>query len=166
MSGAGHQHFLGFMQQLAHATDLGNLREALFNVWRYRDDKPSLRWDPNDDRRYALRWDNPSGDSIKTVRGANRLAIEALPLLPAVPVGKRAETTGFTQERGRGVLWTWPIWHPPLSLDVVRSLLALREIQRETPDRGLLSRMGISEVFRCQRITQGKYRNLTPAAPA
>ncbi|MBI4756022.1 MAG: hypothetical protein HY778_11550 [Betaproteobacteria bacterium] len=166
MSGAGHQHFLGSMRKLAEATEEDHLRSALFNAWEYADPGPSMRWDPSDDRRYALRWLEPSGDPTRTVRGANRLAIEALPLLPTAPVKGRLETTGFTQRKGRGVIWTWPIWTVPIGLDAVRSLLALPELQKDVPDRRALAAMGISEVFRCQRITQGKYRNFAPARPA
>ena len=165
MSGAGHQHFIGFMQQLAKETELDHLRSTLFEVWEYRDDKPSMRWDPSDDRRYALRWGEPSGDPIKTVRGANRLAVEALPLFPTMPMGRRLETTGFSQNRGHGVYWSWPIWEPSICLDVLRSMLALSELQVRSPDRDKLQSMGIVEIFRCQRITQGKYRNFTPAIP-
>jgi len=166
MSGAGHQHFLGFMRELARVTEVEHLRSALFEVWRYSDQGSSLRWDPMDDRRYALRWLQPSGDPAKTVRGANRLAIEALPLLPTAPVKGRLETTGFTQRKGRGAVWTWPIWTAPVGLDVVRSLVSLPELQNDAPDRRALAAMGIAEVYRCQRITQGKYRNFTPAHPA
>lgn len=166
MSGAGHQHFLGFMRELAGTTGDGHIRHALFDAWDYTDPGPSMRWDPSDDRRYALRWLQPSGDPAKTVRGANRLAIEALPLLPTAPVKGRLETAGFTQRKGRGVIWTWPIWSVPVTLDVARSLMALQELQEDTPDRQVLSAMGIAEIYRCQRITQGKYRNFTPAYPA
>lgn len=168
MSGAGHQHFLVFMRDLAKAkvTEIGHLRHALFEIWRYADPGPSMRWDPVDDRRYALRWRQPSGDPVTAVRGANRLAIEALPLLPTAPVRARLETTGFTQRKGRGVIWTWPIWTVPVPLDVVRSLLSLPQLQADEPDRRNLSAQGIAEVYRCQRITQGKYRNFTPAHPA
>ena len=165
VSGAGNQHFLGFMQKLVRETDTGNLRDALFTTWRYRDVGMSMRWDPADDRRYALRWNEPSGDPVMTVRGANRLAIEALPLFTTMPVGRRLETTGFTQKRGRGALWSWPIWEVQACLDVVRSLLSMEELQDEVPDRNQLARRGVREVFRCQRITQGKYRNFTPAVP-
>jgi len=165
MSGAGHQHFIGFMQELAEMTNESHLRSALFETWGYQDDKPSMRWDPCDDRRYALRWGEPSKDPIKTVRGANRLAVEALPLFTTVPVGIRLETTGFTQKKGQRMNWSWPIWDAPASLDVVRSLLSLKELQEESPDSDNLLTMGICEVFRCQRISQGKYRNFTPAVP-
>jgi hypothetical protein len=157
MSGAGHQHFLAFMNQLARVTTAEHLRGALFSPWRYDEQKLSMRWDPADDRRYALRWSDPSGDVIRTVRGANRLAIEALPLLPVAPVGRKLETTGF----GRGTRWTWPIWDTPVSLDVCRSLLALSELQEKQPDRSVLLARGVVEVFQCERITIGKFRNFT-----
>lgn len=165
MSGAGHQHFLAFMEQLARSTTPLHLRAALFAPWHYEEQKLSMRWDPTDDRRYALRWSNPSGDVIRTVRGANRLAIEALPLFPVAPVGRNLETTGFGSPTGRGVFWTWPIWEAPLPLDSVRSVLALAELQAARPDRRKLAARGVVEVFRCERITIGKFRNFTPAQP-
>lgn len=120
---------------------------------------------PQDDRRYALRWHEPSGDPIRTVRGANRLAIEALPVFPTAPVGQELNTTGFTQRRGKGVFLTWPIWKPMIELDIVRSLLAHSELQSERPNRKKLSKMGIAEIYRSQRITQGKFRNFTQSYP-
>lgn len=169
MSGTGHQHFLGFMRELATSTAPEHLTTAIFHEWQYADPGPSLRWDPNEDRRYALRWGDPGNSSkspIRTVRGANRLAIEALPLLPTAPVGKQLETTGFKQQRGEGVVWTWPMWTVALSLDPIRSVLALADLQAPKPNRPLLAALGIAEVFRCQRITVGKYRNFTSARPA
>ncbi len=169
MSGTGDQHFLGFMCKLIEETGPDHLATALFHEWRYTDPGPSLRWDPNDDRRYALRWGNPGNSSkypIATVRGANRLAIEALPLMPTAPVGRRLETTGFTQRRGEGALWTWPIWTPALPLDAVRSLLSSADLQVPEPDRRRLATRGVAEIFRCQRLTVGKYRNFSTAHPA
>jgi hypothetical protein len=165
MSGAGRQHFLAFMAELARATNGEHLRMALFNPWHYEERKLSMRWDPFDDRRYALRWSDPSGDVIHTVRGANRLAIEALPLFPVAPVGAALRTTGFGSPAGRGVFWTWPIWEPSLPVDTVRSILALPGLQEDSPDRLNLAARGITEIFRCERITVGKFRNFTPPQP-
>lgn len=166
MSGAGHQHFLTFMLQLAAETEPDHLRAALLQPWEYADPGPSMRWDPADDRRYALRWDEPSGDPIRTVRGANRLAIEGLPLLPTAPVGSELKTTGFAGRGSRDTFWTWPIWEPPLSIDPIRSLLALSSLQEQAVPRDDLLAMGVTEVFRAQRLTIGKYRNFAPARPA
>ncbi|MFZ2642816.1 MAG: hypothetical protein WA117_17615 [Verrucomicrobiia bacterium] len=163
MSGAGHQHFLAFIEDLSRATTAEHLRAALLEPWRYEEEKLSMRWDPADDRRYALRWSDPSGDAIRTVRGANRLAIEALPLFPVAPVERDLKTTGFGSPTGRGVFWTWPIWEPSLPLDTVCSVLAMVELQTEHPDRSALAARGVVEVFRCERITTGKFRNFSSA---
>jgi hypothetical protein len=165
MSGAGHQHFLGFMRELARVTTATHLEAALFRTWTHADDGPSLRWDPADDRRYALRWKEPSTDPIRTVRGANRLAIEGLPLLPTAPVGRELETTGFRRRKGEGVGWTWPIWTRHVGVDVVRSLLSLPALQANPLDRRLIAGMGVAEVYRSVRLTLGKYRNFSQAVP-
>ena len=168
MNGAGHQHFIGSMRDLVEKTRPEHLHSALFDHWQYSDDRPTLRWDPADDRRYALRWGNP-GDTrknpIRTVRGANRLAVEAIPLFPTAPNGGQLRTTGFTLRRGVGVSFTWPIWESQLRLDVIRSLLSLSELQATQPDRARLLAMGVVDVYRSQRIANGKYRSFLPAQP-
>lgn len=163
MSGAGHQHFLKTMKDLAVLTTIDQINDALFQHWTYPDEKVGLRWDPGEDKRYALAWKNPSSDATMTQRGANRLAIEALPLLPTAPVGNHLETTGFTGHRSNDTFFTWPIWEPPISVDTARSLLAFRELQTETPDPRNLRARGIVATFRSQRITTKKFRNFTPA---
>ena len=165
MRGAGHQHFLGTMKRLVNETKAEHLRKSLFQSWDYSDDKLGLRWDPEEDRRHALRWDNPSNDAPKTVRGANRLAVEALPLLPTAPGARQLVTTGFSHRDGV-VSFTWPIWPDPLSLEVVRSLLALSELREKEPDRARLHAIGIVEVYRSERINVEQYRNFTRALPA
>lgn len=170
MSGAGHQHFLGFMRTLAADCTAEHLHRALFAAWRYDDplESHTMRWDPVDDVRYALRWRDSSGDPERkrggAMWGANRLAVEGLPLLPTMP-GARGElaTTGVSHSRAEGTVWTWPVWQVPCRVDTVRSMLALRQLQAVQPPRAELARMGICEVFRSQRIRQGKYRNFTPA---
>ncbi len=171
-SGAGHQHFIGTMRTLIADTTIEHLHKTLFETWRYDDPlkNHSLRWDPMDDIRYALRWDNPKGDKNRKLSGsmwgANRLAIEALPMLPTIPVKTRLETTGFTQHKGQGTIWSWPLWNTPIGLDEIRSLLSHPMLMNETPDRHALLAIGVMEIYRCRRITQGKYRNFTPAQPA
>jgi hypothetical protein len=160
MSGAGHQHFLGFMTELAIATDSGHLRRALFQEWDYADGRPSLRWDPADYRPHALRAVDPSGDPIKTMRGANRLAIEALPLFPTVPQARQIRTVAF-EDGDAGTEITWPIWDDRLELGTVTLLLAASEVQNSSGREAL--RPGITQIFRARRFTEGKYRNFSPA---
>lgn len=167
MSGAGHQHFLEFMNVLAKETTEEQIREALFGPWRYRDSSPTMRWDAEDDRRYALRWDEPSKDPVRTVRGANLLAIPALALFPVVPTSRSTvATTGFRGRGSRDTFVTWPVWNGWLSLDSVRSLLGLKELQEQVESAKMLLKVrGLIAIYRSQRITLGKYRNFTPAAP-
>jgi len=160
MSGAGHQHFLGFMTELAIATDSGHLLRALFQAWDYADGRPSLRWDSADYRPHALRAVDPSGDPIKTMRGANRLAVEALPLFPTVPQARRIRTVAFKDDQA-GTEITWPIWDDRLELGAVTLLLAASEVQNSVGREAL--RPGIAQIFRARRFTEGKYRNFSPA---
>lgn len=165
MQGAGHQHFLGTMSQLAQATTPEQVRTALFDPWNPVDEKLGLRWDTAEDRVYALRWDNPSGDAVMTVRGANRLAFEALPFFPVLSNGGRGCTTGFGGADGTTL--TYPVWETPITGDAVLTLLALAELQEFDlqPYRERLAAMGIPVVYRCRRITRGKYRNFSPPFP-
>ena len=172
MSGAGHQHFLKFMRNLMEQTGDEHLYKALFLSWRYDDavSNMTMRWDPADDSRYALRWNDPSGDRERGSRGAmwgaNRLAIEGLPLLPVMAGKKQLESTGFQTAGRRCTFWTWPIWNMPLELDSVRSLLALKAMQDLQPDRSDLAARGVIEIYRSQRLTVGKFRNFTRGLPA
>ncbi len=169
MSGAGNQHFLESMRKLAELTTARDLEHALFEPWAYTDELPSMRWDARDDRRYALRWKNPSNDPGRTVRGANRLAVEALRLLPTAPVGRGIATTGFRRVK-RETHFTWPIWEAPLSADAVRSLMgmAAAELAGEVGERNVaqLQARGVRELFRSTRRTAGKFVVFTPPVPA
>lgn len=168
MSGAGNQHFLESIQVLAQETTPEQLREAVFGPWRYRDRAPAMRWDSQDDRRYALRWDEPSKDPIRTVRGANLLAIAALPLFPVIPTsGRSVATIGFSGRGSRETFVAWPIWTGWLGIDAVRSLLGLSEIQQASENTGSIADMrGIAAMYRSQRITLGKFRNFSPSTSA
>jgi len=126
-----------------------------------------MRWDAEDDRRYALRWDEPSKDRVRTVRGANLLAIAALPFFPVIPTSSSTvATAGFSGRGSRDTFITWPIWTGWLALDAVRSVLGLKELQRRSETSfKFVAMYGIAAVYRSQRVTLGKYRNFTPAAP-
>ena len=166
LRGAGHQHFLKTMRDLAECAAADSIDRCLFQNWARSDQRLSLRWDPEDDRRYALRWRDPSKDAAGTEWGANRLAFEAIPLFPVAPVGRMLATTGFRGSRANDTFFTWPVWETSIGLDTVRSVLACDELQKENPDRGRLAAMGIREVYRSQRLNAGRYRNFSPARSA
>ncbi len=161
MSGAGHQHFLKFFRELIANTHSDHLRRALLLKWDYADEGRgmNLRWDPLDDRRYALRWEDPSSDPVKTMRGANRLAIEAMPMLPTMPAISKLATTCFEGTGARSTFFTWPVWSVPISMEVTASLLGQGSNLPEQPES--FQSMGICERFRSARITIGKFRNFT-----
>lgn len=172
MSGAGHQHFLAFVRELALLTGEKHLRSALFAQWTYSDERPSMRWDAVDDRRYAYRSDDPAKSKelpIRTVRGANRLAVEALRCFPTAPQGARLATTGFEppsrRRRGekREVSLRWPIWKGFLAVSTVKSLLTHPCLWRNPLPADQLQEMGVVEIFECRRVTEGYVRNFTPA---
>jgi hypothetical protein len=141
-----------------------DLRNALFHTWEFQDEDCALRWDPAEDRSYALRWRDPSKDRTLSVRAANRLAIEAMGVLPTVPVGHKVKTTGFGLPDGKTTSLTWPIWRSPARLDVVRSLLTQPELQKERPGALTLISRGVAAVYRCDRTRTSKYySNFTPA---
>jgi hypothetical protein len=164
MSGAGHQHFLGFVKELARTTDRTQIWRALMEPWDYADGRPSLRWDPVDYRPHALRATDPSGDPMRTMRGANRLAVEALPLFPTAVRNGRVRTVGF-QERNRETEITWPIWTDAVDLETARTLIGMSELQHADASEcgSKFACRGIFQVFRARRFTDGKYRNFTPA---
>ncbi len=147
------------------------VRRALFRAWDYCDEGYSLRWDPIEDRRYALRWRDPSkskaADGPGTMLAANALAVEALRWFPTLPPsGNQAQTTGFQQIGPRETCFVWPIWTPPVKTDTLRSLLALADLGKRPLPRASLFRRGIAEVYCSRRIPQNQYySNFLPAQP-
>jgi hypothetical protein len=165
------QGLLAYAARIKAHTTPETIERTLLQPWDYADDGSSLRWDPLEDQRYALRWYDPSPTANKkfgprTMLAANCLALEALRLFPVAPVSNRALTTGF-RYKARLRQLTWPIWSPPLTLQVIRSALSLKELHnRDDPKRSSLRAMGIEEVFRCDRIAQNQYySNFSIARP-
>ncbi len=176
LAGASNQNFLkvalelsGKSNQEDRVTCVEHLQNTLLEVWRFEDPMPGCRWDSQEDRHYALRHRNPTkkhkgndrsssyDGSIRTQRGANRFGIEALSVFPLIPTGRRVETPGFcymTQDRSH--CFTWPVWKDALSLDVLRTLIAHRELTRERPNLKELQPLGVVELFRCRRFTKGQ----------
>lgn len=158
ITGSGHQDFLGTIAGLANNVTANHIRDALFGEW-LPDKGFSMRWDPSDAAEYALRWDDPSTRGASAVWGANRLAIEALPCFPAMPVNGGLRTTGFRSTRGRRQEFTWPIWTRVAGLGAVCSLLSLAELQEDKPEHRVLREMGVEDVYRSERVRIGQGAN-------
>jgi hypothetical protein len=153
ITGSGHQFFLETAQKLLDRVTTESVRRTLFDRWDYRDEKLSMRWDPLEDRRYALLNSDPSDTSVRTVWMANLLGYRALALFPTAPMKGRLAAAGWNSDHRH---FTWPIWDHPLGADAVRSLVQLRELVAERPDPGLLSARGVAAAFRSSRLEVGQ----------
>jgi CRISPR-associated endonuclease/helicase Cas3 len=162
-------YLLGNLRSIMARTNSEHLRRSLFEPWDYADalDNQSLHWEPGEDRRHAYQWHMPSGDPMRKKRGgmlgANRLALEAWPLLPSFPASDRVATRGFKGNRASDTFWTWPLWRQPLTRETVASILSLPEIQEDEASPIALRGYGILAAFRLQRILVGKTPNFTTA---
>ena len=157
------------LRSIMKQTTAKHLQRSLFAAWDYADplNNQSLHWEPTEDRRHAYQWYMPSGDKTRTKRGgmlgANRLALEAWPLLPSFPDNGRVITRGFRRTNTRNTYWTWPLWQSALTVDGVTSILSFPELQEEEPRPQLLRGLGVTTVFRSERILVNKTPNLTAA---
>ncbi len=165
-TGSGHQNFLETVGELVARVTGERVRDALFETWQYRDERHSMRWDPTEDRRYALLDHDPSGERVRTVWMANLLAYHALTLFPAAPSAHGVAVVGWNRDTDPPT-FTWPIWEFPATPDVVRTLLQLRSLTDPQPDRTVLRERGIVAAYRTQRIAVGdgiqRKLNFTPA---
>lgn len=120
---AANQQFLDTVERVRASIDQEWCEAALF-VGHADRNGPNLRWDPSADRAYALMATNPVDQGTTVCAPLEWLAFRALPLIPVVPRGTRAETTGV---RGRGdqMRFRWPLWSTPASLPAVASLVRL-----------------------------------------
>ena len=180
--GQGHQHFLDRFSAVAaqgSAPPRGKgkkattpsaattLAEALFRTWERIDQSQSFRWDPAEDRRYALRFGDPAKDVGLTVHGANRLAAIALPLLTVFPVASRGKprlaAIGMSQSSNGAAQITWPIWSTPTSLNGILALLTHPALHGDRPGGSSLRVPGVYQLRRATRISVGKFFNFTRA---
>ncbi len=171
-SGAGHQHFLETARELMLECTPCHLARALFGPWIPSDEKLSLRWDPIEDRRYALMASDPTSSENKTLTlwGANRLAFEALRFFPAYPCGRGMAVLAWRPSSPDNwrvdVSVRWPLWKPWLSARQIQSVLALPGIWEDSPvSRAALTARGIQAVIHCTRIQTDKRYNLLPGTP-
>jgi hypothetical protein len=158
ITGSGHQYFLDTVRQLMKEATPERVRSALFEPWTYSDEKLSLRWDPIEDRRYALMDRDPtaSDNKSRTVWMANLLAYRALGLFSSAPGRRGLETTGWsTGEQS----FTWPVWESPANLDTIRSLMLLSGLGTKSPNRSTLRDRRVAAVFRSPRIKVGSGAN-------
>jgi CRISPR-associated endonuclease/helicase Cas3 len=158
------QGLLAYGKRILETTSAEQLQQTVTGPWMYQDDQCALRWDPAEDRGYALQWRNPSKVGALSMKGANCLALMGLQLFTAVPSNRKTETVAFGFKRPKQSSLTWPLWTHPVSREVLASLLCMADLQKAQPPQAELERCGISGVYRCDRVmTSTYYANFTPA---
>jgi len=168
ITGSGHQFFLETFGKLMQSVGTEQLHRAIFGPWTYGDQRLSFRWDPIDDRRYAVSWEDPSNTISKTEHGANLLAAFALPYFPVCPTPDGAESTGFRYSNGES-FFTWPIWSGGLGPDSVRSLIQLNCMGRTNTTQPIAAQYRIKKIFHSKKIEVGtpplSKLNFSPSTP-
>lgn len=159
---AGQQTFLRAVAQLQEGVGEAEIREALIGPWRGASKLPSMSWDATVTRVYALRASDPSSEKRGSNAGADWLAFVGLGLLMAAPRHGVLRTTGV---RGgwKDSDFTWPVWTPPLTARVVRSLLATNDLHLSPPSERACRGVGSIFSSRVTRSDQGGYGGFTPA---
>jgi hypothetical protein len=167
ITGSGHQNFLDTAKQLMEKVDAERLEVALFSRVEASDETLSMRWNPQEDRRYAVMWSDPtaSGNKAKTNWAINLLAYRGLQLVSSAPCLRGLRTTGWRSDPDP--TWRWPIWNQGLSIDVIRSLLSHPLLVNQAPRRDRLSALGVAALFESSRVQVGNPPlhkvNFTPA---
>jgi len=178
MFGQGHQHFLDRLVQVPvgdlprrlqkrrPVPDLNDpikITEALFAPWRRQDETDAFRWDPREDQRYALRFDDPSeAGAAATVHGANRLAALAFSCLTCAPRRDAPGVAAVRRRRG-AIEFVWPVWEIALDLGAILSLIAHPDVVEGRLER--VRALGVREIYRARRVANGKFVNVTWAQP-
>lgn len=165
--GSGGQNFLDTVRKLHAEVNAERLKQAFFEPWVYRDAGLSMRWDPGEDKRYALTDVKPADEGARTVWMANLLAYRSLSLFPCAPMRRALGATAWAHVDDE-LAFTWPLWEFAAGPDTVRTMLQLRELQSARLDRAALHGRGIAAVFRARRIrfpaTGPNYKlNFSPA---
>jgi hypothetical protein len=158
MRRASQQLLLKSLRELAGCTEEHHLHQALFGPWTYRDPKPYLRLDPRDDRSSAAyrafdpqdRDGRDATSPILTVRGANRLAAEALVMFPTAPLSRTITTTSFTRIEGEDY-FRFPLWDRSLTLAGVGAMLAHPDLLAPQPPADRLRAIRVTAVLQARR---------------
>ncbi len=160
ITGSGHQYFLDTVRELIGKVTPERVHAALFEPWTYQEETLSMRWDPVEDRRYALMDRDPTASDNKprTVWMANLLAYRGLVFFSSAPTTKGLGTTSWSHITGE-LSFTWPLWEVPLGPDTIRALLQVSDLCLDRLNKSVLQALGIVAVFRARRIKVGEGAN-------
>ena len=162
---AGQQKFLDMARKILRGTSRSDVLEGLEGPWTYSSKLPSLMWDVNDDRVYALTANSPTREKKLTNPGPEALAIFGLTLYQVFAGRNRTLTPGCSGDWKAGY-YTWPLWSKPSYLNTVKSLLAHTSLNspKETNHQYWFNSWGITTVFKSsiRRSSQGGYGTFGP----
>lgn len=160
---SANQKFLGMVRALRQGVAEDDFREALFGPWLNVSKLPSLSWNASAPRIYAYRANNPAPEKRGSVPAADWLAFIGLRFFPVVSKGGRLLTTGV-KGGWKDSTMLWPVWTPPLGVNVIRSLLTWGEL-RDPKAREKFSAAGIAALYqsRILRSDQGGFGSFSPA---
>jgi hypothetical protein len=132
---AGQQRFLLMVRELAEKVGRDRLHEAVFGPWRQDSPLPSLSWNSQGDRLYALRAVNPSTEKRLGVPGADWLAFLGLVYFPT-SLGSARDGSPVLRTSGCDGGWKrshlrWPLWKVPLDRDTTWSLVGDQDLVGE-----------------------------------
>jgi hypothetical protein len=180
--GQGHQHFLSRLGDVPRgrlpsrlatrkkAPDLNDpalIARTMFQPWTREELTDGFRWDPVEDRRYALRAADPSGDPGGMQHGANRLATIGLSCLPGVPIRRHSEmrflNAGTRYGSDGAIEVGWPVWTAAARLAGICGLLAHPSVQGATAITEKMRALGVTQLYRARRISVGKFFNIERA---
>jgi len=153
--GSGHQWFLETAQELMAKVSKARIEQTLFQTWTYRDSGLSMRWDPSENRQYALSDVDPSDQNTHTEWMANLLAYRGLSLFPGVPSRSGLRVVGWLDHNESESFFVWPIWEFPATIDVIRTCLVLASTLSFAERRA----RGIAAVYESQRVKVGEGSN-------
>jgi hypothetical protein len=160
---SGRLAFLETVRQLMLLASPERLHAVLFKPWQRTDGRWSLRFDPIEDRRYALLDRDPTASDNKSRSEwmANLLAFRALSFFPCA-ITQRGSATTCWHEDADGLSFRWPLWRSPLSQNTIRSLLGHQSLGSSNPITSLRM-LGVEAVYCSRRISNGDYVNFSPA---
>jgi hypothetical protein len=122
-----------------------------------------LMWDPIEMRDHALRWTNPEDEATESIPLLNVLAFVGLSFFTVLPAktGRKENTIGVTSDAKK---FLWPIWHTPLSVDIVTSLITAAPFDNENEAQH--SARGIEVVMGSTIFSANKRNFFTIPQPA
>lgn len=99
-----------------------DLRAAVIGPWPNDRDLKVFSWSPTQERAYALRAEDPSGDQKRGTPGADWLALRGLVLLSSAPQRDRIKTSGVDGGWKNGS-FSYPVWSTPMDQYAATALL-------------------------------------------